>query len=276
MIMMKKLFVHLILWGLAFLITILAAYYQRITGPTYPRKINLNLQGKEHTFRFIRSAENHANAVINLGVVDTAVSAELYYRRYPVQEEYKKQIFSRDAEGSLKAEMPAQAKAGKLEYFVLIHAGQQTYQLFKNENLILRYKGRVPSFYLNTHIFLIFFAMFFSNLSALLVLFKMPRYKSYLYITFFLFLTGGMILGPVVQYYAFDTFWSGIPFGWDLTDNKMLLAFIFWVWAFWGNIKRDKPGLIILAALITLIIFSIPHSMFGSELDYGSGRIIQG
>jgi hypothetical protein len=40
-----------------------------------------------------------------------------------------------------------------------------------------------------------------------------------------------MILGPVVQYYAFGEFWTGVPFGWDLTDNKTLVAVIFWALA---------------------------------------------
>ncbi len=38
-----------------------------------------------------------------------------------------------------------------------------------------------------------------------------------------LLLVGGMILGPVVQKYAFGVFWTGVPWGWDLTDNKTLV-----------------------------------------------------
>ena len=37
---------------------------------------------------------------------------------------------------------------------------------------------------------------------------------------------GGMLLGPIVQNFAFGDYWTGIPFGWDLTDNKTLLAAI--------------------------------------------------
>ena len=35
---------------------------------------------------------------------------------------------------------------------------------------------------------------------------------------------GGFILGPLVQNYAFGELWTGVPFGWDLTDNKTLIA----------------------------------------------------
>jgi len=32
-----------------------------------------------------------------------------------------------------------------------------------------------------------------------------------------------------VQHYAFGQLWTGVPFGWDLTDNKTLLAALAWV-----------------------------------------------
>ena len=91
-----------------------------------------------------------------------------------------------------------------------------------------------------------------------------------------LLLAGGMVLGPVVQYYAFGEFWTGVPFGWDLTDNKTLLAVIFWILAVAMNYRKQRPLYTIIAAVMLLLVYSIPHSMFGSELDYESGKIIQG
>ena len=46
-----------------------------------------------------------------------------------------------------------------------------------------------------------------------------------------------------------------------------VFAFVFWIAAFFGNRKKARPGLVILAAVMTLVIFSIPHSLFGSELS---------
>jgi hypothetical protein len=79
-----------------------------------------------------------------------------------------------------------------------------------------------------------------------------------------------------VQKFAFGDLWTGVPFGWDLTDNKTLIAFIFWIIAVVMNRKKEKPFYTILAAVVLLLIFSIPHSMFGSELDYASGEVTQG
>ena len=52
-----------------------------------------------------------------------------------------------------------------------------------------------------------------------------------------------MILGPIVQYYAFGDLWTGIPFGWDLTDNKTLIALIFWILAVVNEQKERETTL---------------------------------
>jgi ABC-type transport system involved in cytochrome c biogenesis permease subunit len=90
-------------------------------------------------------------------------------------------------------------------------------------------------------------------------------------------LIGGLILGPIVQKYAFGAYWTGWPFGHDLTDNKTLIAFIVWVIAFFVLRKNPKNRFWpVFAALITLLVFAVPHSMFGSEFDYAAGEVTTG
>ena len=84
---------------------------------------------------------------------------------------------------------------------------------------------------------------------------------------------GGMVLGPLVQKYAFGTYWSGVPFGFDLTDNKTLLTMLVWLIALWkGWSTRARRIWIIAAAVVLLLVYSIPHSVLGSELNYQSAR----
>jgi hypothetical protein len=80
---------------------------------------------------------------------------------------------------------------------------------------------------------------------------------------------GGLALGPVVQKYAFDAYWTGWPFGQDLTDNKTAAAFLAWL-AAWRYAPRSEHPVrwVVGAALITLAVFLIPHSVLGSQLDY--------
>ena len=102
------------------------------------------------------------------------------------------------------------------------------------------------------------------------------KHKTFGIIAFACLLVGGLILGPVIQHYAFGQAWTGIPLGWDLTDNKTLFAIIAWIIALYANSKNNKPKYTLAAAIVLLLIYSIPHSMFGSELDYSSGKIISG
>ena len=106
--------------------------------------------------------------------------------------------------------------------------------------------------------------------------FNLPAFRKYSLWTLITLIAGGMILGPAVQKFAFGEFWTGVPFGWDLTDNKTLIALLFWILAVVMNKKRNTRVYTLVAAVVTLIIFSIPHSMFGSELDYSSGEVTQG
>jgi hypothetical protein len=79
-----------------------------------------------------------------------------------------------------------------------------------------------------------------------------------------------------MQKYAFGEFWTGIPFGFDLTDNKTLFAFLFWIWAYIATRKKASPIPVLVACIMTLVIFSIPHSFMGSELDYATNQVKTG
>jgi hypothetical protein len=84
-----------------------------------------------------------------------------------------------------------------------------------------------------------------------------------------LLLLGGFLFGPIVQKYAFGNFWTGVPFGYDLTDNKTLIALLAWLLALWSlRGGRSARGFVVAAAVIMLVIFLVPHSLLGSELRY--------
>lgn len=279
-------------WILAVLITLSAAYYQRKTGPTYPKRMEITINGSNHDLRLIRSIEIAKEHNVKLSIDDQDIEAKLYYKRLGVNEEYTEidftykvkpvdsfimnKIFKMTEEKGFFAEVPVQPPAGKLEYYFSLTDKNGTETYFNNEPIIIRFKGAVPSKWLTPHIILMFFAMMLSTLTGLMAFGKHKSYKKYGLWTLILLFIGGMILGPIVQFHAFGEAWAGVPFGWDLTDNKTLVALIFWIIAVFANRKAKRPALSILAAVILLLIYSIPHSMFGSELDYETGKVIQG
>ena len=146
----------------------------------------------------------------------------------------------------------------------------------KETPVIIRFKGSVPGYILAPHVLIMFLAMLFSTLAGFFAIARVQSFKKYGQWALGLLIAGGLILGPLVQKFAFGEYWTGIPFGWDLTDNKLLIALIFWIIAVFVNRKKEKPLLTALAAGVLLIVYSVPHSLFGSELDYASGEIIQG
>lgn len=265
--MLKK----VLFWVLAFIITISAAIYQRKTGPTYELRTQFAYEGQNYQLEFLRSHEIGKPCIIDIEIPIPEIGGEIMYRKFPTNDPWTKVDLIRDGD-HLSGELPVQGAAGKLEYYLLLQNGK--IQLPEDGHVVIRFKGAVPPFILIPHIFFMFFAMLISTLAALMALGKLPRQKLYGQIAFVLLLIGGLMLGPIVQKYAFGELWTGIPFGWDLTDNKTLIAVLFWLLAFVGNLKKERRGLTILAAVALLAIFSIPHSMFGSELNPETGEII--
>jgi len=224
---------------LSLIIVLFTSYYQRITGPTYEKKVNLELNDQHYDFKLIRSQEIGEPCLLNLNVADTTIQAIVNYKRYPTNDNYVAQAFDRKGD-ELIAELPEQPAAGKLQYFITFFSGAQKEQLLQTEAVLIRFKGAVPTGILVTHIIFIFLGMWFSNLTAILAIAKHNKQKLYATLTLASLIIGGMIFGPIVQKYAFDAYWTGVPFGWDLTDNKTLIAVLAWIVAVAGNFKKER------------------------------------
>jgi hypothetical protein len=270
---------NFIYWLLAFIITLGAAYYQRTTGPTYPKKVKVTISGQPTTLKLVRSLSLDEPAEIKLAIPDSSVKARLFFRRYPSKEEYQVKEFQYRVTSRFTgffATVPQQPEAGKLQYYIEITDSKGASAYFKETPVIIRFKGGVPAYIMIPHILLMFVAMLFSTLAGLMSIGKDPLFRRYANWTLILFTAGGIVLGPIVQKFAFGDLWTGIPFGWDLTDNKTLIALIFWVLAVIMNRKKEKPFYVAMAAFVLLLVYSIPHSLFGSELNYESGSVTQG
>ncbi len=264
-----------LIFSLALTITLAAAVYQRLTGPTHPKRVSYLIDSVEYKSKLIRSGESDKDTKITLHLPINAI-ATLHYKRFKVNEDFSSIPFLAVDENRQEAYLPKMPAAAKLQYYIEIVEGANTQFLFKENPITIRYKDPVPAWVLIPHILFMFLAMLFSNLTGLQATFNIPSYKQNITVSLALLFLGGLILGPIVQKYAFGAYWTGFPFGYDLTDNKTLIAFAAWLIAFITNRKNNRPVMVILAAVVTIIIFSIPHSLFGSELDYESGKVITG
>lgn len=268
-IMKKTLFRYVLLSAV---ITFGTLYYQRISGPTYEKRVRIELNGNSYEFELPRSQDISESCMIQLHVPDQKVEAEIIYRRYPTKDDFTRKSFLRKGD-TLIVKLPNQPEAGKLEYNIIGKVGDQCTQFIKDKNIVIRFKGHVPSWILGIHVFLMFFAYFFAIMAGLLAIFNQSKFRIYSAVTLVLIIIGGLIFGPVVQKYAFGVFWSGLPFGTDLTDNKLLIAFVVWLIAWFFNRKHSRRWIVVAAMVINVVVYSIPHSAMGSEFNYKTGEL---
>jgi len=269
--MRKKLY-----WLLSLIITLVFAVFQRVTGPTYPVKGAVSLDGGNVvSFRLPRSCTvAGSDCLINV-VSPGPLTGYVSWRRYPAWEPWT-EIEMSYRDGRLSTMLPGQPPAGKLEYRVFIRQGKGSLDLY-GKPVIARFKGAVPALILVPHILFMFLFMLFS-VRIFITVFTMDTVIRHAVALNILFLIlGGFVLGPLTQFHAFGSYWTGWPFGHDLTDTKTLVMLAFWLAALYAIFRTRNPKPWLLAAFaVTALVYLVPHSMFGSELDYSANTVVTG
>ncbi|QDT43786.1 hypothetical protein Pan241w_38900 [Gimesia alba] len=268
------------LWFLAFLLAASAMIYQRATGPTHPMKFRV---ADGITAKLIRTHESTHDAVVELPVpenVSKGVSGTLFYKRFRTKDDFTPvlmELTDTDSGPQLQAPLPKQPAAGKLEYYIeaKIDGKQRRFPKDAASNVLIRFKDPVPDGVLIPHITLMIFSILLGMRSGLAALFAPYNMRQLAWVTLCGMTVGGMILGPMVQKYAFGEYWTGFPLGGDWTDNKMLFMFLAWVFACsviglnpYKKVTAIMRIAVFTATIVMTVCYLIPHSMGGSELDY--------
>lgn len=262
---MKKTFLF---WLIAVVITVAGAYYQRVTGPTYPFSGNVLINNKNIFYKLERSHSSSNDYLIKLKTNHANLKGLLMWSRFKSNDGWSIIPMAYFAD-TLFAELPKQPPAGKLQYQIILKNQNQVISIPAKQPLVIRFKGDVPLYILIPHVLAMFFAMLLSTRTGIEFFNKESNLKKYVFWTLGILFIGGLILGPLVQLYAFGALWTGVPFGFDLTDNKTLIAFIAWIIAAIAIYKSKKPKPWVLgASILLLVVYLIPHSVLGSELDY--------
>ncbi len=277
-----------VLWIVAFLITLGSAFWQKTTGPTYPIRFGEQLGQVEIKGKLLRTHSINGDLPVRIEINGSSdrVTGEVVWRRYPTNDEWSRQALVLE-QGELRTTLPAQPAAGKLEYRVELEAAGAQLVLPADETAVARFKGDVPVAVLIVHVACMFLGMLWSLRTGFEAFARGPALRRQALVTLLLIGVGGLLLGPVVQKYAFDAYWTGWPLGEDLTDNKLAVAVLFWVIAVVRTRARPSQGKLasrctpgrwwaVAAMVVTLVIFAIPHSLHGSTLDYETMEHVQG
>jgi hypothetical protein len=266
---------NVLLWVLAVIISLAAMFYQRMTGPTYPKKYEVSYQNEDFRFSLPRSNNGRPGDYPVEIQLPESFSANLIWRLFPTENPWDTLVMERSGD-TLSTSLPHQPPAGKIEYHLELKAGGKVIDMNDDANVVIRFRGDVPAWALLPHVLMMILTVIWSMATILFALANMPQYKKYTGITIIFLLIGGFILGPIVQKYSFGQFWTGWPLGEDLTDNKVLFALIAFLVAWFLRKKSYGRWLSIGAAVVMLAVYLIPHSMNGSELDVESGEVVTG
>lgn len=253
-------------WVLAVVVTLGSVMWQRMTGPTHPKRVRVEVAGESVKLRLVRSGITSENLQVRVRIGGDA-HGEIAWRRYPTQDAWSVIPLQRQGD-ELKAEIPHQPAAGKIEYQLRLHDGDRLLTV-PERTAVARFKDPVPAWVLIPHVLAMFGALLFASRAGLEAALGRPRIAPFSLTTLGLIVFGGFLFGPAVQKFAFDAWWTGVPFGWDLTDNKTLVAGIAWGLAVATlRYPQRRRTAVLLATLVTLAVFTIPHSVLGSELDW--------
>lgn len=259
-----------LLWTLAAVLTLASAFYQRMTGPSYDYRGRAFVDGHEIRYRLPRSAETVAEAEVAVPA-PAGVVGRLEWKRFPTGDPWSRIDLAREGD-RLVGRLPVQPAAGKIAYRVYLGEDETAPPATGEEPVILRYKDPVPAWVVIPHIIVIFAGMLLSTAAGLTAIGKKRNPRRLVLWTVGLLFLGGFILGPLMQKFAFGVAWAGFPLGTDLTDNKTLVAFLFWIVALVAGRKgRPARPFVVAASVVTLVIFLIPHSLLGSQYDYSKG-----
>ncbi|MGD2152309.1 MAG: hypothetical protein PVG79_03520 [Gemmatimonadales bacterium] len=264
-----------ILWAIAAVAMLTSAVYQRRTGPSHPVRGRIEVADQSYSYSLKRNDYSTRDARVAIPRPGPGVGGALHWKRYPTSDEFRT-VPLRPEDGELVGELPAQPAAGKLEYYITLDTpdGELRVPRSSEEKVIIRFKDPVPIYVLLPHVVFMFFSVLIGMRTGLAALFAPRGMRRLAWITLGGMTAGGMVLGPIVQKLAFGAFWTGFPFGYDLTDNKVLVMWLVWIVAclvIGFRPRRNERAarlVVVAAALVMMVVYLIPHSAQGSELDY--------
>jgi hypothetical protein len=225
--------------------------------------------------------ETALQADISSGAAEGDLRALVFYRSHGGP--FLPTEMTRLEAGKYFGYLPPQSKGAKVEYYIEAKAGDNIVARVpareKAEAFVVVAKGTPERYILISHVVLIFIGLFFFIFSGYLGYKALKDRRSLLYIPRVAFLgtlaffIASIPLGMIVGYQTYGVAWEGFPVGRDLTDNKSLVILIYWAissFLYRGSLFRKDPSrdllsmgtmpyVYIAGAVITVILFAVPH-----------------
>eukprot|EP00823_Brevimastigomonas_motovehiculus_P004484 TRINITY_DN2975_c0_g1_i1.p1 TRINITY_DN2975_c0_g1~~TRINITY_DN2975_c0_g1_i1.p1 ORF type:complete len:389 (-),score=99.10 TRINITY_DN2975_c0_g1_i1:57-1223(-) len=241
-----------LLWAIAAIFLTIIGVLQVITGPSYPIKDTVSLGSTSIHYNLDRAHTGLTPHTVKISIADQSVMGVMRWRQHHSQTfEWNTTIRERNGD-DLTASIPAQDYAVRCLYEIALMKEEQNREseresergrekeiegkiisiIIPDDPINIRWKDDLPDVVLIIHIIFMASAFLFSCRAALEMYYPFSTLKSsliYSIITVILIIVGGFVMGPLVLHYCFHTWWTGIPIGWDITDNKTVVALVIWL-----------------------------------------------
>ncbi len=282
-------------WVLALILTVALLYIARTNSRGQPEHITQTENGFTFEMTTVPKVTEHTTDTIHIHISGPfEPGLRVVFRSSRMNQDASTPLVKYGSAPMLAADsarglfytvVSAGSRGGKFYYYFEIRDNTGGYRagMFAEagEPFVLKYIGEVPDGVLYSHIFFMFATVFAVVLGALYgagFLLGQGTFKSlsnsFTLAALFAFI-GGYPLGFMMNYYAFDVVWEGVPFGTDATDNKTQLLFVYLL--FMALIcrrsmarkvlgkdlysRRAVARFGIMAFFLLLAIYLIPHSI---------------
>ncbi len=179
------------------------------------------------------------------------------------------------------ATIPSQPRGTNVEYYIEVRGDSDLIARLPRDGggFHLVYEGIPNRALLIAHVLLMFLSLALLLLVGLLSLRAFKKRQIALHVPRLALLATGVffiasfVLGAVVAYQTYGKAWAGFPIGNDITDNKSLAIFLYFLIStilYKGSALRQDPSLdalpirtipyvYLVGVLLSVILFAIPH-----------------
>lgn len=253
------------MWVLALTITLAGLVWQRISAPSYPINVEETWRGSVVKGQLQRSHFKAENQRVVINGVQDDWQGELLWRSFTQPGPFRREVM-RNLGSMMVGEIPLQTRGSRVEYRIELHVGDDVLRLPSYGTVVTRFKGSIPIWMTLGHVLLVYLGLLFATRAGLEAFVLGPHAPRFALFTLLAFLLGGLVCGPFMKLAAYGQPWSSIPLDVDRTDTKTLLLVCAWclpVIARWFG--RRARAWILLASCLTLLAFSIPHTVLGAR-----------
>lgn len=245
-------------WLLAIVITAYLAVLQLVMESNYPITTEVNTGKQKINLQLIRTFEGGEDCPIVFLIEDIEVKGYLLYNLK--SDTLKQERVNLKREGDkLIGYLPGQAPATEMEYCVLLNREKTSITVNDGKPVIIKFKGKVPSYLILANGFLLTMVLLLSSLVGFYAAFGVKSYRWVIYLTLISSVVLSLFLYPLVQKYSLNT-WTYVPKMWSL-DAKLLLTSLIWIITVLLTLffRKFKRLWTIIASVITIVLFLVPH-----------------